>query len=62
MITIIFYAINKSRANEPQKNHHVLRRAFEGPILAHDDFFAHAVREIGLLLYLGYRCPGPFYR
>ena len=38
MIAILFYAINKSRANEPQKNHHVLRRAFEGPILAHDDF------------------------
>jgi hypothetical protein len=38
MIAILFYAVNKSCADEPQKNHHVLRRAFEGPILAHDDF------------------------
>jgi len=35
---MIFYVVNKDRANEPQKNHHVLRRAIEGPILAHDDF------------------------
>jgi hypothetical protein len=38
MITVLFYAFNKNRANEPQKNHHVLRRAYSGPILAHDDF------------------------
>ena len=38
MIAILFCAVNLSRVDEPQKNHHGLRRAFEGPILAHDDF------------------------
>ena len=30
--------MKKCCTNKPQKNHHVLRRAIEGPILAHDDF------------------------
>ncbi len=45
MTAILFYAFNKSRANEPQKNHHVLRRAFEWPILAHDDFLLIACNK-----------------
>ncbi len=64
MIAILYYAANKIRANEPQKNHHVLRRAFEGPILAHDDFLLISYNKKIRLKYffnlLGNRCLGIF--
>jgi hypothetical protein len=59
MITILFYAFNKNRANEPQKNHHVLRRACQGPFSHLMIFCSYRCnKKIRLKYSPGYRCPG----